>query len=62
MEKDATIARLISRVADIEKANREQMAEKDATIDKMAARMAELEAVVAKLGASDAYHNGPNSP
>ena len=62
LEKDATIARLISRVADIEKANREQMAEKDATIAKMAARMAELEAVVAKLGASDAYHNGPNSP
>ena len=54
-EKDAMIAGLAARMTDLEKAMAERLGEKDA-------RIAELEATVAKLGASDAYHNGPNSP
>ena len=54
-EKDAMIAGLAARMTDLENAMAERLGEKDA-------RIAELEATVAKLGASDAYHNGPNSP
>ena len=71
-EKDAMIAGLAARMTDLAKAMADRLGEKDAQIAEIKkamaerlgedARIAELEAAVAKLGASDAYHNGPNSP
>ena len=71
-EKDAMIAGLAARMTELAKAMADRLGEKDAQIAEIKkamaerlgedARIAELEAAVAKLGASDAYHNGPNSP